>query len=162
MKQLLTLTINGESHEVWTSTNKTLLEVLREDLNLTGTKHGCELGECGACTVLIEGEPVLACLILPLEVQAQDIQTIEGLTKYGSSTAEPKPHPLQTAFAEQGASQCGYCSPGMLMTAKAFLDKNSKNHLINFLVENTFQPMHLNQFQIHLELFQVHYIILNN
>ena len=72
MKQLLTLTINGESHEVWTSTNKTLLEVLREDLNLTGTKHGCELGECGACTVLIEGEPVLACLILPLEVQAQD------------------------------------------------------------------------------------------
>ena len=82
MKQLLTLTINGESHEVWTSTNKTLLEVLREDLNLTGTKHGCELGECGACTVLIEGEPVLACLILPLEVQAQDIQTIEGLTKY--------------------------------------------------------------------------------
>lgn len=128
MKQLLTLTINGESHEVWTSTNKTLLEVLREDLNLTGTKHGCELGECGACTVLIEGEPVLACLILPLEVQAQDIQTIEGLTKYGSSTAEPKPHPLQTAFAEQGASQCGYCSPGMLMTAKAFLDKNSKNN----------------------------------
>ena len=127
MKQLLTLKINGELDEVWTSTHKTLLEVLREDLKLTGTKHGCELGECGACTVLIEGEPVLACLILPVEVQESDIQTIEGLAESGSSNAELKPHPLQTAFAEQGASQCGYCSPGMLMTAKAFLDKNSKS-----------------------------------
>ena len=129
MKQLLTLKINGESDEVWTSTHKTLLEVLREDLQLTGTKHGCELGECGACTVLIEGEPVLACLILPVEVQCRDIQTIEGLAKSGSSVAELKPHQLQTAFAEQGASQCGYCSPGMLMTAKALLDKNSKSAL---------------------------------
>jgi carbon-monoxide dehydrogenase small subunit len=103
--------------------------VLREDLQLTGTKHGCELGECGACTVLIEGEPVLACLILPVEVQGRDIQTIEGLAESGSSAAELKPHPLQTAFAEQGASQCGYCSPGMLMTAKALLDKNSKSAL---------------------------------
>ena len=128
MKQLLTLNINGESHEVWTSTHKTLLEVLREDLNLTGTKHGCELGECGVCTVLIEGEPVLACLILTVEVQGLDIQTIEGLAKFGGLTAEPKPHPLQTAFAEEGASQCGYCSPGMLMTAKAFLDKNLKTN----------------------------------
>ena len=119
MKQLLTLKINSESHEFWTSTHKTLLEVLREDLGLTGTKHGCELGECGACTVLIDGEPVLACLILPLEVQNCEIQTIEGLGDNG------KPHPLQTAFAEQGASQCGYCSPGMLMTAKALLDNNS-------------------------------------
>jgi carbon-monoxide dehydrogenase small subunit len=129
MKQLLTLKINGESHEVWTSTHKTLLEVLREDLRLTGTKHGCELGECGACTVLIEDEPVLACLILPVEVQGQDIQTIEGLAESASSAAELKPHPLQTAFAEQGASQCGYCSPGMLMSAKALLDKNSKSNL---------------------------------
>ena len=119
MKQLLTLKINSESHEFWTSTHKTLLEVLREDLGLTGTKHGCELGECGACTVLIDGEPVLACLILPVEVQNCEIQTIEGLANNG------KPHPLQTAFAEQGASQCGYCSPGMLMTAKALLDNNS-------------------------------------
>ena len=129
MKQLLTLKINGESDEVWTSTHKTLLEVLREDLQLTGTKHGCELGECGACTVLIEGEPVLACLILPVEVQDRDIQTIEGLAESVSSAASLKPHPLQTAFAEQGASQCGYCSPGMLMTAKALLDKSSKSAL---------------------------------
>lgn len=119
MKQLLTLNINGESHEVWTATHKTLLEVLREDLHLIGTKHGCELGECGACSVLIDGAPVLACLILPVEVQNCEIQTIEGLAENGV------PHPLQTAFAEQGASQCGYCSPGMLMTAKAFLDKKS-------------------------------------
>ena len=119
MKQLLTLKINSESHEFWTSTHKTLLEVLREDLGLTGTKHGCELGECGACSVLINGEPVLACLILPVEVQNCEIQTIEGLGN------NEQPHPLQTAFAEQGASQCGYCSPGMLMTAKALLEKNS-------------------------------------
>ena len=119
MKQLLSLKINTESHEFWTSTHKTLMEVLREDLDLTGTKHGCELGECGACTVLIDGEPVLACLILPVEVQNCEIQTIEGLGNNG------KPHPLQTAFAEQGASQCGYCTPGMLMTAKALLDNNS-------------------------------------
>ena len=119
MKQLITLTVNGESHEVWTSTHKTLLEVLREDLQLTGTKHGCELGECGTCSVLIDGEPILSCLVLPVEVQKRDIQTIEGLAKNGV------PHPLQAAFAEQGASQCGYCSPAMLMTAKALLDKNS-------------------------------------
>ncbi len=119
MKQLLSLIINGELQEVWTSTHKTLLELLREDLYLTGTKHGCELGECGACTVLIDGVPVLACLILPIEVQGLEIQTIEGLAKNGVCD------PLQTAFAEQGASQCGYCSPAMLMTAKALLDKNS-------------------------------------
>ena len=126
MKQLLTLKINNESHEFWSSTHKTLLEVLREDLGLTGTKHGCELGECGACTVLIDGEPVLACLILPLEVQKCEILTIEGLAEVGKAGANWKPHALQTAFAEQGASQCGYCSPGMLMSAKALLDKNSK------------------------------------
>ena len=120
MKQLFTLNINGESKEVWTSTHKTLLEVLREDLYLTGTKHGCELGECGACSVLTDGEPVLACLILPIEVQGQEIQTIEGLAKNGV------PDTLQTAFAEQGASQCGYCSPAMLMTAKALLDNKSR------------------------------------
>jgi carbon-monoxide dehydrogenase small subunit len=117
MKQLLTLTINHERHEVWTAVHKTLLEVLREDLHLTGTKHGCELGECGACTVVIDGQPMLSCLTLPIEVQGKAILTVEGLAAGGKS------HPLQTAFAELGASQCGYCSPGMLVTAKALLDK---------------------------------------
>lgn len=116
MKQLVTLHINGETHEVWTAVHKTLLEVLREDLHLTGTKHGCELGECGACTVLVAGQPVLACLTLPVAVQGQDIVTVEGLAVNGRA------HPLQAAFAELGASQCGYCSPGMLVSAKALLD----------------------------------------
>ena len=123
MKQLLTLKINDEKHEFWASIHKTLLEVLREDLHLTGTKHGCELGECGACTVLINGEPILSCLILPIEVQGKAIMTIEGLANSEKHGTDCKPHPLQTAFAQQGASQCGYCSPGMLMTAKALLDK---------------------------------------
>lgn len=125
MKQLLTLKINDEKHEFWASIHKTLLEVLREDLHLTGTKHGCELGECGACTVLINGEPILSCLILPIEVQGKAIMTIEGLANSEKHGTDCKPHPLQTAFAQQGASQCGYCSPGMLMTAKALLDKYS-------------------------------------
>ena len=123
MKQLLTLKINNEKHEFWASIHKTLLEVLREDLHLTGTKHGCELGECGACTVLINGEPILSCLILPIVVQGKAIMTIEGLANSEKHGTDCKPHPLQTAFAQQGASQCGYCSPGMLMTAKALLDK---------------------------------------
>ena len=123
MKQLLTLKINDEKHEFWVSIHKTLLEVLREDLHLTGTKHGCELGECGACTVLINGEPILSCLILPIEVQGKEIMTIEGLAHSEKHGTDFKPHPLQTAFAQQGASQCGYWSPGMLMTAKALLDK---------------------------------------
>lgn len=118
MKQLLTLNVNGESHEVWTSVHKTLLEVLREDLHLTGTKHGCELGECGACSVLVDGESALSCLMLPIEAQGREIVTVEGLAENG------QPHPLQTAFAELEASQCGYCTPGMLVTAKALLDQN--------------------------------------
>ena len=118
MKQLLTLTVNGETHEVWTSVHKTLLEVLREDLGLTGTKHGCELGECGACSVLVDGESALSCLMLPVEVQGREITTVEGLAENGT------PHPLQTAFAELEASQCGYCTPAMLVTAKALLDEH--------------------------------------
>jgi carbon-monoxide dehydrogenase small subunit len=118
MKQLINLRINGETHEVWTAVHKTLLEVLREDLFLTGTKHGCELGECGTCTVLIDGQPMLSCLVLPVEVQGQDILTVEGLAENG------QPHPLQTAFAELGAAQCGYCIPGILVTAKSLLDQN--------------------------------------
>ena len=118
MKALITLHINGETHEVYVPVHKTLLEVLREDLGLTGTKHGCELGECGACTVLIDGEPFLACLTLPIEVQGCEILTVEGLARNGQL------HPLQTAFAELGAAQCGYCTPAMLVTAYALLEQN--------------------------------------
>ena len=125
MKQLLALKINEEKQEFWVSIHKTLLEVLREDLHLTGTKHGCELGECGACTVLINGEPILSCLILPIEVQGKAITTIEGLAQSEKHGTDCKIHPLQNAFARLGASQCGYCSPRMLMTAKALLDKYS-------------------------------------
>ena len=110
--------VNGEEVPVSFAPYKTLLEVLREDLNLTGTKHGCELGECGACTVLIDGEPQLSCLVLGLECEGKRIDTVEGLAR-GTEL-----HPLQAAFADHGGSQCGYCTPGMLMTAKALLDKN--------------------------------------
>jgi aerobic-type carbon monoxide dehydrogenase small subunit (CoxS/CutS family) len=118
MKQILNLRVNGETQEVATEINKTLLEVLREDMNLTGTKHGCELGECGTCTVLIDGEPVLSCLMLGVEAEGAEIVTIEGLKE------RDKPHPLQKSFADLGAAQCGYCTPGVLLTAKAFLEKN--------------------------------------
>ncbi|MBI5029728.1 MAG: (2Fe-2S)-binding protein [Chloroflexi bacterium] len=118
MKQIIHLKVNGQDYEVYVAVNKTLLEVLREDLNLTGTKHGCELGECGTCTVLIDGEPVLSCLALPIELQGREITTIEGLAEGAN------PHPLQTAFAELGAAQCGYCTPGMLLSSKALLDQH--------------------------------------
>lgn len=119
-KRLLRLRVNGEIKEVATETSKTLLEVLREDLGLTGTKHGCELGECGTCTVLMNNEPVLSCLVLGVESEEIDIVTVEGLARNG------QPHPLQKAFAELGATQCGYCIPGMLLTAKALFDKNPR------------------------------------
>jgi aerobic-type carbon monoxide dehydrogenase small subunit (CoxS/CutS family) len=115
MKTVLQLRVNGEDVEVLAPVHKTLLEVLREELHLTGTKHGCELGECGTCTVLLDGAPVLSCLVLPIEVQGQEIVTIEGM-----ATATT-PHPLQTAFAELGAAQCGYCTPGILLTAMTLL-----------------------------------------
>jgi aerobic-type carbon monoxide dehydrogenase small subunit (CoxS/CutS family) len=118
-KTLLRLRINGEIKEVATEINKTLLEVLREDLNLTGTKHGCELGECGTCAVLVDDAPVLSCLMLGIEAVDTEILTVEGMTQNG------RPHPLQKAFADLGAAQCGYCIPGILLTAKALLDKNS-------------------------------------
>ena len=114
----LKLTVNGEETPVSFAPYKTLLEVLREDLDLTGTKHGCELGECGACAVLVDGQPQLSCLVLGLECAGRRIETIEGL----ANGAEL--HPLQAAFADCGGSQCGYCSPGMLMTAKALLESN--------------------------------------
>ena len=115
MRELITLHVNGEFHELAVLSHHTLLEVLREDLGLTGTKHGCELGECGACTVLIDGLPVLACLTLPIEVQDSEITTIEGLEENG------KLHPLQQTFAELGAAQCGYCTPGFLLAGAALL-----------------------------------------
>ncbi len=118
-REVLTLLVNGEEHQLLVPVHKTLLEVLREDLGLTGTKHGCELGECGTCTVLVDGRPQLSCLLLPIQVERRDITTIEGL----GSTAEL--HPLQQAFAELGAAQCGYCTPGVLLAARALLDKTA-------------------------------------
>jgi len=118
MKRIIKLHVNGEEFEVLTEIHKTLLEVLREDLGLTGTKRGCDLGACGACTVLIEGKPYLSCLTLAVDVQGKKIVTIEGLAQDG------EPHPLQKAFVEKGAIQCGFCTPGMILTAKAFLDEN--------------------------------------
>jgi carbon-monoxide dehydrogenase small subunit len=112
------ITLNGEPTEVSFAPYKTLLEVLREDLNHTGTKHGCELGECGACAVLVDGKPMLSCLLLALECDAKSVLTVEGLG------ADGKLHPLQDSFADLGAAQCGYCTPGILVTAKALLDHN--------------------------------------
>src|SRR6201981_857247 len=106
MKVRIALNVNGESREALVPSHKTLLGVLREDLGLTGTKHGCELGECGTCTVLVDGKPVLSCLALPIECQGQEITTVEGMAS-GEAL-----HPLQQAFAELGAAQCGYCIPG--------------------------------------------------
>ena len=115
---LMRLRVNGEDVEVAFAPYKTLLEVLREDLNLTGTKHGCELGECGACAVLVDGEPILSCLMVGLACDGKSVQTVEGM----ASGAQL--HPLQLAFAECGASQCGYCTPGMLVTAASLLERN--------------------------------------
>jgi len=115
LRELITLHVNGERRELAVLPHHTLLEVLREDLGLTGTKHGCELGECGACTVLIDGLPILSCLTLPIEVQECEITTIEGLEQQG------KLHPLQETFAELGAAQCGYCTPGILLSGAALL-----------------------------------------
>jgi aerobic-type carbon monoxide dehydrogenase small subunit (CoxS/CutS family) len=122
-KAHLRLRVNGESVEAAFAPHKTLLEVLREDLGLTGTKHGCELGECGTCTVLLDGQPVLSCLVLGLECEGRAVETVEGM-------ATPQGlHPLQKAFSDLGAAQCGYCTPGFLLTAKALLEENPRPKL---------------------------------
>ena len=115
----LTLTVNGEPRTVAFPAHHTLLEVLREELGLTGTKHGCELGECGTCTVVVDGRAVLSCLVLAAEMDGRRIETVEGLQEGN------RLHPLQETFADLGAAQCGYCTPGMLMTAKALLADNA-------------------------------------
>jgi len=117
-KQLVALNINGDDYELAVAPSHTLLEVLREDAHLTGTKHGCEQGECGLCTVLIDGRAQFSCLTLAVEAEGSVIRTVEGLARNGEL------HPLQRAFGERGASQCGYCSPGMLMSAEALLERN--------------------------------------
>ena len=117
---VMALDVNGERTELLLPVHKTLLEVLREDMQLTGTKHGCELGECGTCTVLIDGRPELSCLLLPLQLEGRAITTIEGMA------AGSRLHPLQHAFAELGAAQCGYCTPGILLSAKSLLETNAR------------------------------------
>ncbi len=115
-KRVVTLSVNGATTELLVAEHRTLLEVLRHDLGLVGTKYGCDLGECGTCTVLVDGRPVLSCLTLAVQTEGRSVTTIEGLARGG------RPDPLQTAFAEHGAAQCGYCTPGMLLTARALLD----------------------------------------
>ena len=117
MKQGIELRINGDNYEVLVSPNNTLLEVLRDNLGLMGTKRGCDLGACGACTVLINGETSLSCIMLAMDAVGKEIETIEGVEEAGLL------HPLQTAFVEKGGLQCGFCTPGMILTAKAVLDE---------------------------------------
>jgi len=117
-KRIVKLTVNKEIHEVAINVNRTLLEVLREDLALTGAKESCSQGVCGSCTVLLDGLPVRSCLLLAVEAEGRNITTIEGLS------CGEKLHPLQDAFVEHHAIQCGFCSPGMILTASAFLEKN--------------------------------------
>jgi aerobic-type carbon monoxide dehydrogenase small subunit (CoxS/CutS family) len=117
-KAHISFMLNGEPAEVAFAPHKTLLEVLREDLNLTGTKHGCELGECGTCAVLVDGRPILSCLMLGLDAEGREVKSIEGMADGGTL------HPLQQTFADLGAAQCGYCSPGFLLTAEELLKKN--------------------------------------
>jgi carbon-monoxide dehydrogenase small subunit len=118
MKQVIRLTVNGEAYDLLIPCNRTLLDVIREDLGLTGSKRGCDSGECGACTVLVDGLPVLACITLACEVEGKSIKTIEGISKRGQLNR------LQKAFIEHGAIQCGFCTPGMVLSASALLEDN--------------------------------------
>lgn len=119
-KVLAEFSVNGEPIEVAFDPRKTLLEVLREDAGLTGTKHGCELGECGTCAVIVDGTPVLSCLVLGLDAVGKQIRTVEGMAD------GPRLHPLQDAFADLGAAQCGYCTPGVLLVAEELLARDPK------------------------------------
>jgi carbon-monoxide dehydrogenase small subunit len=116
-KARLSLSVNGEARELLVDGYKTLLELLREELSLTGTKHGCELGECGACAVLLDGELVLSCLVAAVECDGRRVETVEGMQR------GPELHPLQACFADHGAAQCGYCTPGFLLAAKELLER---------------------------------------
>jgi len=118
MKRLINLTVNDKSYEIAVKTNQTLADVLRDELGLTGTKKGCEVGDCGSCTVIMNGKPVNSCLVLALQADGTQIRTIEGLE------SEEGPHPIQVSFIEKGAIQCGFCTPGMILTAKNLLDRN--------------------------------------
>lgn len=118
MKQVVNFTVNGKACELAIEPHMLLVEVLRDELGLTGTKHSCSIGHCGACTVLIDGTPILSCLTPALTVKGKNITTIEGLAE------GTKLHPIQKAFIEYGAIQCGYCTPGMILSAKALLDRN--------------------------------------
>lgn len=117
-KRLIHLSVNGDEYDVVVRPNQTLLEVLREDLELTGAKEGCGEGACGTCTVLLEGKPVRSCLTLAVEAQGKQIETVEGLA------SDRELHPVQKAFIEHGAIQCGFCTPAMILTTKAFLEEN--------------------------------------
>lgn len=119
-KAHITFMLNGEQAEVAFAPHKTLLEVLREDLALTGTKHGCELGECGTCTVLVDGKSILSCLMLGLDAEGRKVTTVEGMAENG------RLHPLQDTFADTGAAQCGYCTPGFMLAAMELIDRNPK------------------------------------
>jgi len=118
LKREMHITVNGDEHHLLVDTRRTLIDVIRDDLGLTGTKNGCGAGECGACTVLLDGDPVNSCLVLAHEAAGRDVLTIEGLAVGGVL------HPIQQAFVAQGAIQCGFCTPGMVMSTKALLDRN--------------------------------------
>lgn len=133
MKQILSFTLNGSPVDVLATPTETLLDVLREKLGVTGPKRGCDDGDCGTCTVLLDGEPIRSCLTIALTVEGREVMTVEGLTP-GAEL-----HPLQKAFHEQGAFQCGFCTPGMLMSAKALLDKNpdpTREEIVEFMSGN--------------------------
>ena len=118
MKSFIQLTVNGQPVDAAIEPNRTLLQFLREDLGLTGTKHGCGLGDCGACTVILDGQAVNSCLVLAIHANGREVLTVEGLAENG------KLHPIQQAFVDKGSIQCGFCSPGMILSAKALLDTN--------------------------------------